>query len=586
MYQSAAKNPGASAGPIRYTVCGPRLAAASITAFLFSLAFLFALAPGAPFTKELGVCEAGAVRSVLSGHLILPYYQPDRMVQVPPLYWWSAALAVRALGWNETALRLPSILAAAATCAIVFTWLAATVEVGAGTWAVVALLSSHYLSDAARQPRMDALLMMFVTGAVVCLERALASAQSRRRGAYLAGAGVLMGLATLTKSFLGLVLPGLVVALYLVVRGRMRELFRWDLIAAFIAGLALASVWYGAAFAIGGAALFRWQIVYSLWVRFTGARKGACLHPFYYFGPRLVGGFLPWSLYLPALCAALWMGRRALPEQVLFAACWFVAIFGFFSTSAGKCVVYILPAFPPIAALTGWLFKERTMDRLGRRSGRALFDLASWVIALGVLAAIGATLALAIGGTPTLMLARMHRTDRHFLAILIAMARAVSPMFVLWAGVWIAAAITVGVVPRSRAMPACAAVGAIALVGTWFWFGALNPALAREQTLKSFAPVVDSTVPAGRPVYYVGQPDCDLAFYACREIRSVRRFSCQPGSADGAQYFIFWQDRFASMPARRRVCIKVLAESRPVDSHGRRLLVQRFREAESRTGKR
>ncbi len=585
MHELTAKDPGTSSGPMRRPVRGARLAVASIAAFLFSLAFLFALAPGAPFTKELGVCESGAVRSVLSGHLVLPYYQPDRMVQVPPLYWWSAALAVRAFGWNEIALRLPSILAAAATCAVVFTWLAATVEAGVGIWAVVALLTSHYLSDAARQPRMDALLTMFVTGAVVCLERALAGGESRRRGAFLTGAALLMGLATLTKSFLGLLLPGLVIALYLLVRGRLRELFRPALMAAFIAGLALASVWYGAALAQGGAAFFRWQIAYSLWVRFTSAHKGPCEHPFYYFGPRLVGGFLPWSLYLPALGAALWLGRRALPEQVIFAACWFVAIFGFFSTSAGKCVVYILPAFPPIAALTGWLFEERIMCRLGRRGERGLFDLASGVVALAVAAAIGATLALAIGGTPAWVLARMHHTDRHFLAILVAMARAASPMFVLWAVVWTAAAVAVGVTLRRRPMFACAAIGAIALAGTLFWCGAINPALARGQTLKPFAPVVDSIVPPGNRVYYVGQPDCDLAFYARREIRSVRRFSCQPGSDDGAQYFIFWHDRFSSIPAHRRACIKVLAESRQVDSHGQRLLVERLLRAESGAGK-
>ena len=216
------------------------------------------------------------------------------------------------------------------------------------------------------------------------------------------------------------------------------------------------------------------------------------------------------------------------------------------------------------------------MGRLGRDGERGLFDLASGVVALGVAGAIGAALALAIGGTPAWLLARMHHTDRHFLAILLVMARAATPKFVLWAGVWTAAAVAVGVTLRRRPMPACAAIGAIALAGTLFWCGAMNPALAREQTLKPFAPVVDSTVPAGNRVYYVGQPDCDLAFYADREVRSVRRFSCQPGSDNGAQYFIFWHDRFASIPAHRRACIKVLAESRPVDSHGQRLLVERL----------
>src|SRR5580704_15538537 len=88
--------------------------------FVASIGFLFALAPSAPFTRELGVCESGAVRDVLAGNIILPYFIPGPMVHVPPLYWWTAALCVRAFGWNELALRLPSMMAAALTCAALF----------------------------------------------------------------------------------------------------------------------------------------------------------------------------------------------------------------------------------------------------------------------------------------------------------------------------------------------------------------------------------------------------------------------------------------------------------------------------------
>src|SRR5436309_1970381 len=76
--------------------------------FIAAMAFLFALAPSAPFAKELGICESGAVRDVLAGNLILPRFLPGPIVHVPPLYWWTAALCVKAVGWNELALRMPS----------------------------------------------------------------------------------------------------------------------------------------------------------------------------------------------------------------------------------------------------------------------------------------------------------------------------------------------------------------------------------------------------------------------------------------------------------------------------------------------
>ncbi len=158
---------------------GRRLALESAAAFTISLAFLLALSPNAPFTKELGVCESGAVLDVLAGNLILPHYTPGTPVQVPPMYWWTAAISVRLLGWNEIGLRAPSIVATAVTGAILYAWLASSIGRRVAIWALPVLLSTQNLADAARQPRMDALLMMFLTAAMVCLERALARTPMR-----------------------------------------------------------------------------------------------------------------------------------------------------------------------------------------------------------------------------------------------------------------------------------------------------------------------------------------------------------------------------------------------------------------------
>src|SRR5487761_2413654 len=105
-----------------------RASAEAMAAFAAAFAFLLVLAPTAPFTHELGVCESGAVRDVLAGNIVLPHFLPGPMVHVPPLYWWTAALGVHALGWTEMALRLPSILASALTCALVYWWAAIAID--------------------------------------------------------------------------------------------------------------------------------------------------------------------------------------------------------------------------------------------------------------------------------------------------------------------------------------------------------------------------------------------------------------------------------------------------------------------------
>ena len=133
-------------------------------------------------------------------------------------------------------------------------------------WAAASLLLCHFFLDAARQPRMDSMLALFVTGAAIAFERSLRAAgddslappdpRSHRIG--LAIAALMMGLGILTKGILGILLPGLVAGLYLVVRRRVRDIFRLDLIFTFIVALAIGLSWYFAAYEVGGQKFLQW----------------------------------------------------------------------------------------------------------------------------------------------------------------------------------------------------------------------------------------------------------------------------------------------------------------------------------------
>ncbi len=548
---------------------GRRLALESAAAFIVSTAFLIALAPDAPFTKELGVCESGAVRDVLSGHVILPQYTPGIPVQVPPMYWWAAALAVKLFGWSEIGLRAPSILATAMASAILYAWLASSLSRRAAMWSVPVLLSTQYVADASRQPRMDALLMMFLTAAMVCLERAMS--RTPRRSALLAIAAVAMGGAVLTKGPLGVILPGLTLGIFLAVERRLSELLRFDVIATFVAAFAIGAIWYLAALRIGGDAFLKFQIVHGLLRRFLGAAAGTvgeCQNPFYYFIPRLVSGFLPWSLFYPALAVALWTDRGKTPPSITFALCWVIAILGFFTISAGKCAVYILPMFPALAALIACAIEPSRIADLSRR----LFDWATIVIAGGILAIIVAVAALLASGSAATLAVHLHRSDKKFLELLMAASAQGSPGVILWTSLSILGAVfALSSFARGRAFAQSAGVALIAIAGTLFWYGFMNPALATEATLKPFASIVDRAVPPGVPIDYLGQPDCDLAFYSNHDVGTSKHFQCAQESRDA--FFLVWQDRLARLAPDQRGCLQPLVQSAPVDSHGARVLM-------------
>jgi 4-amino-4-deoxy-L-arabinose transferase-like glycosyltransferase len=543
--------------------------------FCGALGFILLLAPSAPFAKELGACEMGAVRDVMAGHVILPYFTPAEMTHAPPFYWWMAAISAKLLGWNEFALRLPAIIASALGCALVFAWLAGTMSRRAGLWAAAALLFCHFYADAARQPRMDSMLAMLVTGAAVSLERAIAG-ERRRRAVYLVAAALFMGLGTLTKGPLGVLLPGLVIALYLLVRGRFRELFAPGLIASFAGGFAVGLAWYLAAYHVGGEQFYQWQVVTNLWLRFIPASaggKGFCDNPFYYFVPHTIGGFLPWTLYLPALGVWLWKRGRAIAEPVIFALCWFVAIFVFFSASTGKCLVYILPVFPPLAALTGCLIDQVTERGEEETAVAKTFALGGAVIAAGELVITVLTLCLLIFGVPAKLPVKLHLSDRRFLLIFSMFAGRLAPQFVLWLAASTAGALAALIALRGSRLRAHAiGVAVIAAAGTLFWFGTMNPADARMRGFKQFGHEAASLLPLGAKLDFPGMPDCGLVFYLDRPIAEEVAPGCRQGTG-APRYFIFERDRFDRLSAGLRECLKPIAESPSIIRGDSRLLV-------------
>jgi 4-amino-4-deoxy-L-arabinose transferase-like glycosyltransferase len=549
--------------------------------FLIAAGFLIMLAPSAPFTKELGVCESGAVRDVLAGNIILPRFLPGPIVHVPPLYWWAAALCVKALGWNELALRLPSLIAAAMTCAVVFAWSGWTLGLPTGLWSAAALLLCHFFLDAARQPRMDSMLALFVTIAAVNLERAIAVRASAKYHAalYFVAAAGAIGLGALTKGILGIVLPGLAVALFLLLRRRVGELFHFDMIATFAAGLAIGLAWFIAGYQLGGRPFLEWQVRMNLWSRFIPAGAGGaayCAHPFWYFAPQILKGFLPWSLYLPAFALAAWPAAgRKLPEPAVYALCWFAALFIFFSSSHGKCLIYILPAFPPLAILTGWTIAQVQEGCDTRAWVKQFFAAGSAIIAVGAGFIVIAVMLVITYGAPAKIALRLHSTDRRFLELL--MGQAFNPRLLLWAGFSLVGA-AVAVWGLLRAAPAFEACGTlmIAAAGGWFWFAVMNPALARTETLRTFARQVASLVPADVHIGHFGLGDCELNFYSPRPLEPISQISC--GERDvAAQYIIVRKLDFDAIPVTRRACFVPVWEATPNDSIGPRLLIRRTR---------
>jgi 4-amino-4-deoxy-L-arabinose transferase-like glycosyltransferase len=109
----------------------------------------------------------------------------------------------------------------------------------------------------------------------------------------------LVGLGTLAKGPLGILLPGLVIGVFLALKKR------WDLVLkfAFHPGVLLALIliigWYGLAITRGGEGFVNRQLLSENVSRFFGGSGHS--HPVYYYLGYLFTLALPWGLFLPFL---------------------------------------------------------------------------------------------------------------------------------------------------------------------------------------------------------------------------------------------------------------------------------------------
>jgi len=336
-----------------------------------------------PFFDKGEPREALAVQDIVQrGEWLFPLKRATAVPSKPPLFHWSAALTYQVTGeLDEVTIRFPSALYATLGVLLVY-WLGRRLfgaEIGLLGGAILA--TTQIYQNQALSARVDMTLCFFVTVSLV-LFYALYRGFLGNSLWYFALYG-LVGLGTLAKGPLGILLPGLVIAVFLALKKR------WDLVLkfAFHPGVLLALIliigWYGLAITRGGEGFVNRQLLSENVSRFFGGSGHS--HPVYYYLGYLFTLALPWGLFLPFL---FWDGFKKdwrAGDDRLFLMVWFAVMFGFFSLAAGKRPVYLLPIYPALALLLADWF-HRQVASAGVRSilfrGLAVFAALTGLILL------------------------------------------------------------------------------------------------------------------------------------------------------------------------------------------------------------
>ncbi|MGH7872006.1 MAG: ArnT family glycosyltransferase, partial [Candidatus Binatia bacterium] len=310
-----------------------------------------------PFFDKGEPREALAVQDIVQrGEWLFPLKRATAIPSKPPLFHWSAALVTKITGeLDETTIRFPSALYA--TLGVLSVYLLGRKLYGGeiGLVAGAILATTMVYSDQAVSARVDMTMCSFVTLSLI-LFYALYRGFLTHFLWYFVLYG-LVGLGTLAKGPLGIVLPGLVIAGFLATKRR------WDLMLKFafhpgvVVTLLLAVGWYGLAITRGGEGFVDRQLLQENLKRFFGGSGHS--HPVYYYLSYLFSLGLPWTLFLPFMVWDVFRKDAQGNDDRLFFKLWFLIMFVFFSLSAGKRPVYLLPVYPPLALLlAAWVYQH------------------------------------------------------------------------------------------------------------------------------------------------------------------------------------------------------------------------------------
>ncbi len=532
-----------------------------------------------PFYTKGEPREATEVwEEIHAGEWILPLRNGHELPSKPPLFHWLGGLTALATGKvDEFSVRFPSALLATATVFLVFWAGARRWGTAAGVYAGFMLATNFEWIRAATTARVDMTLTAFLVGAFVAFD-VIQSAPKPSPRALLAFY-VCMGLAALGKGPVGILLPALVVVTTLAFRRDFGRLRQMHLVTGGVLTLLIAGSWYALAIARGGEAFVKKQLLVENLLRFVAAESSGAghSHPFYYMIGGFFTGFAPWSFLVFPLGAYLYQNRQRLVALgYLYPLVWFGVVFSFYSLSASKRTVYLLPLYPAATLLLGAWWSRLTTEKSSMPSAAVrLLQLTGAVMAILVLIAICILLAYGFGAKPLDALRPLlHPKDQANLPLLQEILRARYSILLVWASVLVP---VVGLFALSVHRQHWASVFASLVVFVASTMavvnGVIHPELAWRRTFKPFLVVVRGVLNDQDDLSFYRTFDYGAVFYSRRHIPSLRNLNVPPGATGRRSYVLLWESVWDRLDPDQRGRLQFLHKSEGTGPKGRDPLV-------------
>ncbi len=488
----------------------------------------------APFAGVQEPLQAQWIQDIIShGHWLVARDYYGLINLKPPLYFWLTALLADYAGGHvtEPLSRMVSLIAGALLATEVLLWTKANVGRLAGWFAYGVLLGSYGFASFATVNITDMLMSLLLFSAYCTLYPIIAQTGSANRAAL---AGVLLGLAMLTKGPVAVLLCTLATVLFLLFRGEnpfsaVRRLWPWQLL---LAALLTAAPWYLAAAVQYGRGFTSVVVAENLGHALTVASTEGTgpPHTWTFIPLRLIRAALPSVVMLIPLTLAAVLGcidqsaRRPLGFHVAMV----IAVLLLFSLAHSVQAYYVLPALPSLAIVISGVFALRSGPAGAKQTTVVRFRDVS-------LAGICATMLILIlgswwycaSGRSVNVLKLRPTSDDWLLAHLYvqAVVHLQRQFVVLVISTGVGAVLAIGGLACRRHGCTSSGVAVAAIAAVSFWTGTLRTELYETRTIKSFASAVRQRVRDAR--VYTATENYELTYYYGHALPIYRRSPLQ-----------------------------------------------------------
>jgi 4-amino-4-deoxy-L-arabinose transferase-like glycosyltransferase len=285
---------------------------------------------------------------------ITPHLNYVKYLEKPPLHYWLSALSFKLFGINEFAARFPGALMGLLT--VLITYHAGRRLFGrrAGLISAMILGTSPGFVGGARIDITDMTLTCTLSAALLFFILA-AREDEARKGLYYHLFYLFCALAVLAKGLIGIVFPGAIIFLYLLLTRSWRTIREMRLATGIPLFLAVSAPWFIMV------SLKNPEFPHFFFIREHFERFTTTVHhrkkSLWFFVPVLLVALIPWSFLIPASLRGIWRERLSVEGKArLFLAIWGIFILLFFSLSNSQLEPYILPIFPALALLMGSVY--------------------------------------------------------------------------------------------------------------------------------------------------------------------------------------------------------------------------------------